>query len=461
MKRAVVVEDEPRMRAEIAAELQEEGLVVEAVASAEEALTAVRAGCDLLLVDVRLPGMSGVQLVHRLVEAGRLPPTIVVTGEATISETVEGLRAGVLDFVEKPFTRERLRTSVRNALTRNDLQQEVWALRRVLAVEEEMLGESEAMACLRARIERAAVVDATVLVRGESGTGKELVATALHRLSGRRSGPFVKLNCAAIPGTLAEAELFGHARGAFTGAVAARGGLFEQANGGTLFLDEIGDMELPLQSRLLRVLEERRVRRLGEARDRPVDVRVVAATNQDLETAVRQRRFREDLFFRIAHLPIDVPPLRDRHVDVTRLALHFVELFSRRHHLPVRQLAPETLSALDRYPWPGNVRELRHLCERLVVFGSDPITPDQLPENVLVGAGASQKLLLQLSSLSQPLALRDLRQRCEREYLEWVLARCGWNVTAAARALDVGRTHLHEKLVALDLVRPPSLPGKG
>ncbi len=259
----------------------------------------------------------------------KLPPTVIVSGEASITETVEALKLGVHDFIEKPFSRERLLQSIRNALENASLRREVAALRSELGVGAELIGDSPAMHKLHDLILRAARTDARILVRGESGSGKELVASALHRQSSRAEGPFVKINCAAIPEHLIEDELFGHAKGAFTDARAAKPGLFEEAHGGTLFLDEIGDMSYPLQARLLRVLEDGRVRRLGDTRDREVDVRVIAATHQDLEKNVKEGRFREDLYFRLAALPLEIPPLRDRGEDISGLFDHFVEHFAK------------------------------------------------------------------------------------------------------------------------------------
>ena len=292
MPRVILVEDDARTRATLVAELQDEGFEVEAAGSAGEARERLRDGrpTDILLIDVRLPGPSGVDLIRELAGRGELPPTIVISGEATISETVEALQLGVYDFIEKPFSRERLRTSVRNALGRTALLGELASLRSVLG-ESELIGRSPQMAALRDRIGSAARSGATVLVRGESGTGKELVAAALHRQGLRPQGPLIKVNCAAIAASLVEDELFGHVKGAFTDARSAKPGLFEEATGGTLVLDEIGDMEPGLQTRLLRVLEDGEVRRLGDAREIAVDVRVVATTHQDL----RDRRSREAL----------------------------------------------------------------------------------------------------------------------------------------------------------------------
>jgi two-component system, NtrC family, nitrogen regulation response regulator NtrX len=453
VSRLIVVEDDPRARASFAAELRDEGHEVVSAASVEEATPTLRDGPapDLLLLDVRLPGRSGIDLVRELARASRLPPTIVISGEATISETVEALRLGVFDFIEKPFSRERLRTSVRNALGRAALESEVSSLRSALG-DGEILGQSPAVAALRERIARAAAADSTVLILGESGAGKELVAAAVHRLGPRRSGPFIRVNCAALSASLVEDELFGHVRGAFTDARAAKRGLFEEAHGGTLFLDEMGDMDAGLQTRLLRVLEDRRVRRLGDARDVAVDVRVVAATHRDLERLAREGGFREDLYFRLACLVLEVPPLRERAGDVALLASHFVDAACRRQRTRSKTLEPAAVAMLEAHSWPGNVRELKHVCERAVVFGGDPITAEDVAVPSEAPAARSGPLL-QAAALP-PLSLKELKARCEREYILHVLATEGWNLSAAARALGLQRTYLHAKLASLGISRP-------
>ena len=316
MSRLLIVEDDEKIRASLLLQLREEGYAPQAMASAEEASAYLEdptvALPELLLLDVRLRAMSGVDLVRRLAAAKRFPPTIIISGEASISETVEALRLGVHDFIEKPFSRERLLQAIRNTLEHQALKREVASLKADLRGESEILGSSPAIEEMRRKIARAAVTDARILIAGESGTGKELVASALHQQSARSAKAFIKINCAAIPHHLVEDELFGHAKGAFTDAKNAKPGLFEEADGGTLFLDEIGDMDLTVQSRLLRVLEDGRVRRVGETRDRQVDVRVLTATHRHLEEEVKAGRFREDLYFRLAHLPISVPALRER-----------------------------------------------------------------------------------------------------------------------------------------------------
>ncbi|HMB52077.1 MAG TPA: sigma-54 dependent transcriptional regulator, partial [Thermoanaerobaculia bacterium] len=426
MPRILLVEDDPKVRADVQFLLDGEGyetLAVDDAEAGEATLARLDPPADLLLVDVRLPGISGVDLVRRLAGRGELPATVVLSGEASVAEAVEALRLGARDFVEKPFSRDRLLQSIRTALETTRLRGEVARLRREVEAKNEILGESPAIAELRQRIASVAATDARVLIRGESGTGKELVADAVHRLSDRAGGPFVRLNCAAIAPQLVEAELFGHARGAFTDAKRDKPGLFEVADGGVLLLDEIGDMDLPVQARLLRVLEDGKVRRVGETRERAVDVRVLAATNVDLESAVAAGLFREDLFYRLARLPLDVPPLRSRGDDVHLLADHFLALYARRHRVPERTLTPAARAALLRYPWPGNVRELQSLCERLTVFGADPIDVDGLPEAVRSGraatAGAEGAPLLATDGPLLP--LKEWKRRAEAEYLARVL----------------------------------------
>jgi len=459
MTSVLIVEDDAKIRANLLLQLREEGFAPQALESAEEALALLGPTADalpdLLLLDVRLPGISGVELVRRLVDGNRLPPTIIISGEASITETVQALRLGVHDFIEKPFNKERLIRSMRNTLEHTALRREVARLRSELAGEEEILGHSPAIAGLRRRIEQAAPTDARVLIVGESGSGKELVANALHRLSRRREHPFIKINCAAIPTQLIEDELFGHVKGAFTDARSDKSGLFEAAHGGTLFLDEIGDMDLLLQSRLLRVLEDGRIRRLGDTREREVDARVIAATHADLEVEVQELRFREDLYFRLAHLPIEVPPLRERKEDIRHLFEHFLQHYCRRHRSRTRRVDPGVLDRLEDYAWPGNVRELKSLCERLVVFGGDPITVEQLPQRYRGDAPGAAEEPFDLGPDPPIVPLREFKARCEKKYIESVLRRTDWNVTAAARLLDIQRTYLHQKIAALGTQRPP------
>jgi DNA-binding NtrC family response regulator len=453
----LVVEDHQRIRANVTWQLREAGFAVQEVESSEAALEILEEQGelpDLLLLDVRLPGQSGIDLIRRLRDEKRLPPTIVMSGEASMSETLEAVQLGVYDFLEKPFTRERLLQSLSNCLEHASLKRELSALHERISEESSILGISPNVVQLRERLERVASSTARVLIRGESGTGKELAANLLHRLSDRRDRPLVKINCAAIPAHLVEDELFGHARGAFTDAKFAKPGLFEEAHRGTLFLDEIGDMELPLQGRLLRVLEDGRVRRIGETHDRQVDVRVIAATNKNLQPAIKEGRFREDLFFRLASVPVDIPPLRERREDVPILVRHYLEHFcseNRRRRLTVDADAMERLVAYD---WPGNIRELRNVCEQLAIFGTDPVTIDQLPLSMLQSGATHESGVLRLVETGPILPLRDFKEQCEKEYIESVLRRTNWNFVQAARLLDIQRTYLHQKIAALEIPKP-------
>ena len=453
MQLILIVEDDEKIAANTTLRLREEGYGVVGFRTAEDALAylrdATRVQPEMALVDVRLPGMSGIELVRML--GDRMPATIVISGEASMNETVEAIRLGVHDFIDKPFSRERLIKSVRNCLETAGLRRQVGALR---SRDQQIVGASEALAVLRAAIEKVAPTEARVLIRGESGTGKELVANAIHHSSRRASRPFIKLNCAAIPAHLIEDELFGHARGAFTDAKTAKRGLFEEADGGTLFLDEIGDMEPALQSRLLRVLEDGRVRRIGETSDRTVNVRVLAATHRDLESLARQGEFREDLFFRLATVPVDVPPLRERREDVPLLFATFLQQFCARNQRLPLSVDHDVYVALAAYDWPGNVRELRNVAERLSVFGTDPITLDQLPSAVLSRRGQAESGLVRIGETAPVMPLRAFKAQCEKEYIESVLRRTNWNVTRAAELLDIQRTHLHEKMTSLGIVRP-------
>jgi two-component system, NtrC family, nitrogen regulation response regulator NtrX len=451
----LLVEDQQKIAANTTMQLRAAGYAVQPVASAEEARAAIESQKelpDLMLLDVRLGGMSGIELIRLLSAEKRLPPTIIMSGEASMAETVEAVNHGVWDFVEKPFTRERLLQSVRNCLENAGLKKRLHA---ITARDGEILGASPEIEQLRERLERAAATNARVLIRGESGTGKELAANALHRLSDRREQPLVKINCAAIPAHLVEDELFGHARGAFTDAKYAKPGLFEEAHRGTLFLDEIGDMDLPLQARLLRVIEDGKVRRIGETQDRLVDVRVIAATNKPLRQMVREGRFREDLYFRLAAVPVEIPPLRERHGDALLLFRHYLEIFCMQNRRRRLTLDPEAVGAIERYSWPGNIRELRNVCEQVAIFGTDPVTVEQLPLSIMQDEPSSETGILRLVETAEVIPLRDFKEKCEREYIETVLRRTNWNFVEAAKMLDIQRTYLHQKISSLAIPKPP------
>ena len=448
----LAVEDHQKIRGHVLLQLREEGFAVDAVASAEDALRWLRENQspDLLLVDVRLPKMSGIDLVRQLLDAQKLPPTIVISGEASISETVDALRLGVYDFIEKPFTRERLLQSVRNCLEHASLTRQLRDIARQRSGDV-ILGRSPAMLELQGKIERVAPTSARVLIRGETGTGKELVASTIHRLSGRLAKPFIKVNCAAIPAHLIESELFGHVRGAFTDAKSDRRGLFEEADGGTLFLDEIGDMNLDLQGRLLRVLEEGKVRRIGDSADRDIDVRVIAATNRDLEQMIREHQFREDLFFRLSAVPVVVPPLREHPDDIPLLFSFYLDSFARRNGRGALAVEPEVFTALKAYAWPGNVRQLKNVVEQIAIFTPGPVTTADIPASLLTSSHGEPGILKPSELRIRP--LREFKAQAEKEYIENVLRKTNWNVSAAARLLEIQRSYLHQKMSDLGIER--------
>ena len=434
---------------------------VTAVGAAEPALALLeREAFDLVLTDVRLPDGDGFAVLNR---ARKLHPdteVVMMTAFATVDAAVAAVKAGAYDYLAKPFEPDDLSLTLERALERRTLRARADAaeagLRRLEATAE-MLGESAALGHVRRLIERVGPLDVNVLVTGESGTGKELVARAIHRAGPRRNGPFVAINCGAIPGNLLESELFGHARGAFTGANAARAGLFEEATGGTLFLDEIGELPLDLQVKLNRVLQERTCRRVGESRERTVDARVVAATLRPLEALIAQGRFREDLYFRLNVYPIELPPLRARGEDTVLLAQHFLASAAKRFGRPINGFTAEAMRQLLAHPWPGNVRELKNTVERAAILADGPAVTD-------LGFGGGPRMdagpmfpsaapapAFTLSGTYRD-AMEQARDQATRQYLEAVLTAVEGNVTRAAEQAGVERESLHRLLrkVGLD-----------
>src|SRR5512145_2418690 len=376
----LVVDDEKNIRRT----LEGAGYAVLEAETAEQALESLQAEpVDVGIFDIRLPGMDGLTLLGKARELRRDLPVIVVSGHAETDDVVEAIKRGAIDFFPKPVDRERVLVSIRNALERRNLEARVQSLAsRERRFSDEMLGESEAMRRLREEIAKVAPTSGRVLVLGESGTGKELVAQEIHRLSKRSAGPFVKVNCAAIPSELIESELFGHEKGSFSGAANRRRGQFEVAHGGTLFLDEIGDMSLSAQAKVLRALQTGEITRVGSEKAIGVDVRVVTATNKDLEAEVKEGNFREDLYFRLAVVPLRAPALREHLEDVPELANRFFLLAARENGLRPKLVAPGVVERLGLYRWPGNVRELRNVCERMVIMSGDRITEADVPEYV-------------------------------------------------------------------------------
>jgi len=445
----LVVDDEKNIRRTLRMVLETEGYAVAEAESAEEALKLLEAEpVDLGVFDVRLPGMDGLTLLSRARELWRDLPVIVISGHAETPDVVEAMKRGALDFFSKPVDRDRVVVSVKNALARRSLEERVKDLSsRERRFGDEMLGDSGAMRRLREEIGKVAPTNGRVLVLGESGSGKELIAQEIHRQSKRASGPFVKVNCAAIPSELIESELFGHEKGSFSGAGARRRGQFEVAHGGSLFLDEIGDMSLSAQAKVLRALQTGEVTRVGSERAFTVDVRVIAATNKELEAEVREGTFREDLFFRLNVVPLRAPPLRERLEDVPILAERFLQLALRENGMRPKPVDPGVYPRLAAYRWPGNVRELRNVCERMAIMSGDRVTAADVPEYVgprtaaAPAAGGSADL-----SRYGEVPLKELRELVERDYILKKLEEHEWNITQAAQALGVERTNLHKKI---------------
>jgi two-component system NtrC family response regulator len=437
----LVVDDDPSLRRVVVYQLEQEGYRVASAASGAEAVEAVRGGgVDLVITDVMMPGMDGLELVDRVRASAPDVVPIVITAHGDVAIAVRAMQSGAFDFVEKPFTRERLLASVGKAVAYAELRDENRRLRALVgggAVSGAIVGSSSSLRAFLDDLLLAADSDATVLLFGESGTGKELAARAIHEGSPRRVGPFIVVNGAAIPESLVESELFGHRKGSFTGATEDRKGKFEAAGGGTIFLDEIGDLPLPAQARLLRVLQEGEVDKVGATAPVRVDVRVVAATRVALEARVREGSFREDLWYRLNVIPLRIPPLRERPGDVPLLVEHFLLKHAQRHGRPVPRVEPETLDRLERYDWPGNVRELENLLERLVVLGrSETIAAADLPEALRRDAPRFGGARMDLPPSG--IVLEDV----ERGLIEEALRRSGGNQSAAARFLGISRQTL-------------------
>ncbi len=445
----LIVDDEAGVRSALSGVFRDEGWRVDAVESGEACLERVtREAYDVIVLDIWLPGMDGLATLGRLRERRVDAETVMISGHGSIESAVRAIKMGAFDFVEKPLSLDKTLLVVRNALRQHRLEAENQALRAQADRKLTMVGESYVMAQLREQVAMAAPTNGRVLIYGENGTGKELVARTVHALSRRRGGPFVEVNCAAIPEELIESELFGHVKGSFTGAVADRRGKFEVADGGTLFLDEIGDMSLKTQAKVLRVLQEQVVERVGGTSGARVDVRVLAATNKDLPAEIRGGRFREDLYFRLNVIPIFVPPLRDRQEDVTLLADHFMADFAREYGRRVKTIDPGALAVLRAYPWPGNVRELRNVIERLMIMvPGDTIAPKDLA--FLEGAPAGAADLY--TSGGDLLPLHDARDRFERDYILRALAAQQGNISRTADLLGVERSNLYRKMRAFGI----------
>jgi two-component system, NtrC family, nitrogen regulation response regulator NtrX len=443
--RILVIDDESAIRDSMRMILEYEGYEFLGASSGQEGLAVIeRESPDLVFLDIKMPGLDGLEVLPRIRASDESLPVVMISGHATVSTAVEATKLGAFDFIEKPLASERVLVTIRNALDRSRLADENRSLKRVVEVRHQLVGESAGLKRVTDSIRRAAPTNATVLITGESGVGKELVARAIHRNSLRHRERFVQVNCAAIPDDLIESELFGHEKGSFTGATEKQIGKFEQADKGTIFLDEVGDMSLKTQAKVLRVLQEGEVERLGSARTIKVDVRVLAATNKDLEEEIEKSSFREDLYFRLAVIPVYVPPLRERREDIPLLVRHFVDLFSRDNNFRPKKITPSAMELLQRYRWKGNIRELRNAVERLIIMtASDVIDVADIPETIRVDTPV--RTSGEQESVSAG-TLREHKEVSERAFLVQKLRETGWNISKTAELIDTPRSNLYKKL---------------
>jgi DNA-binding NtrC family response regulator len=449
--RILIIDDENAIRESLDTLLTLEGFTVTLASDGVSGLDLLsRNEYDLLLLDLALPGESGIDLLPRIVEMQPNLPVIMITAYGTVGNVVDAIRAGAENFVQKPWDNEKLLADIRTAIAKHRAEEEVIQLKRTLKQRynfENIVGKSEPMLRLFDLIAQVAPSRSTVLLQGESGTGKELIAKALHANSPRRDHPFVPVNTGAVPSDLLESTLFGHVKGAFTSAISAKKGLFEIANGGTLFLDEIGTMNMDMQAKILRVLQDRRFMHLGGVQEIQVDVRIIAATNVNLQEAVREGRFREDLFYRLNVITLELPPLRLRREDIPLLAGHFLKFYADENGTEAPSLTPETLRIMMDHEWPGNVRELENAVERGVVLAtSNAITPDLLPAQ-LTGSTYSASLLDHKPDAS----LFDLMEEIERRIISDRLERCHWNQTEAAEYFKIPLSTLNQKIKRLNV----------
>jgi two-component system nitrogen regulation response regulator NtrX len=445
----LIVDDEGGIRESLSAVLRDEGYVADSVDSAEAGLDWLGSRrCDVVMLDVWLPGMDGLEALEKIQELEDPPRVIMISGHGTIETAVRATKLGAFDFVEKPLSIDKTLLTLRHALDQQELAVENRSLRNEIHGRYQIIGDSVPMKALRQQLALAAPTNGRVLVYGESGVGKELVAHALHHLSLRSEKRFVEVNCAAIPEELIESELFGHLKGSFTGAIEDKTGKFEEANGGTLFLDEIGDMSLRTQSKVLRVVEEQRFTPLGSAGSLTVDVRVVTATNKNLNEEIQKGNFREDLYYRLNVIPFFVPPLREHSEDIPALAGHFLAEFAHAYGRRPKRLAEQALEALLEYRWPGNVRELRNLIERLVIMvQGERIERRHLPPALQHDRGRSKGE----SASGGFFSLQEARAAYERDYILRKLEENRGNISRTAESLGLERSHLYRKMKSLGI----------
>ncbi len=449
--RILIIDDEQAIRESLDTLLTLEGFAVDPAVDGAAGLDLLaRNEYDLLLLDLALPGQTGIELLPRILETQPGLPVIMITAFGTVGNVVDAIRAGAENFVQKPWDNEKLLADIRAAIGRHRAEEEVVQLKRTLKQRynfENIVGKSEPMLRLFDLVSQVAPSRSTVLIQGESGTGKELIAKAIHANSPRRDRPFVPVNTGAVPSELLESTLFGHVKGAFTSAVSAKKGLFEVANGGTLFLDEIGTMGIDMQAKILRVLQDRRFMHLGGTQEIQVDVRIIAATNVNLQDAVREGRFREDLFYRLNVISLELPPLRSRREDIPLLAAHFLKFYAEENGTELRSLSPEAMRIIMDYEWPGNVRELENAMERGVVLSTSRIINAELLPSQLTGSTYSASLLDHQPNAS----LFDLMEEIERRIISDRLERCHWNQTEAAEYFKIPLSTLNQKIKRLNV----------
>ena len=460
--RILVIDDESAIRDSLRMILEYENYEFSGAASGADGLAQIkRDPPDMVVLDIKMPGTNGLETLAEIRRMDESVPVAMISGHGTITDAMQATRLGAFDFIEKPFTSERVLVTVEKGLELRSLRRENRELKLAMEAKYEIVGNSTSLRKVLEAVQRAAPTNATVMLLGESGVGKELVARTIHRNSPRAGQRFIQVNCAAIPEELIESELFGHEKGSFTGATEKQIGKFEQADRGTIFLDEVGDMSAKTQAKVLRVLQEQEVERLGSARTIKVDVRVIAATNKNLEDAIARGEFREDLYFRLNVIPILVPPLRDRREDMPALVQHFAKLTSEEHNLKPKRFEPRAMEVLQRYRWRGNIRELRNTVERVMIMApGDLIRVEDLPAEIR-GDSAARPMVSEAavpvqstaaaaapSSSPTPAAgtLREFKEAAERAFLVEKLRENNWNISKTAEALDTPRSNLYKKL---------------
>jgi len=457
--RILVIDDEAAIRDSLRMILEYEHYEFLGAASGPEGISLIKRDTpDLVVLDIKMPGMSGLETLAEIRKVDEAVPVAMISGHGTITDAMQATRLGAFDFIEKPFTSERVLVTVAKGLEVRELRQENRELKLAMEAKYEIVGESPALRTVLEAVKRAAPTNATVMLLGESGVGKELVARTIHKNSPRAGQRFIQVNCAAIPEELIESELFGHEKGSFTGATEKQIGKFEQADRGTIFLDEVGDMSPKTQAKVLRVLQEQEVERLGSARTIKVDVRVIAATNKDLEEGIQRGEFREDLFFRLNVIPIVVPPLRDRRGDIPLLVQHFAKRISDEHNLKPKRFEARAMEALQRYRWRGNIRELRNAVERaMIMTPGDIVRVEDLPPDLRSDAPGRPAVPDAPSTAPSPSqgsasgaqpggTLREFKDASERAYLVQKLRDNNWNISKTAEVIDTPRSNLYKKL---------------